>query len=193
MQAILKLSLLALAIFAGTNAAPVEIETPPPAAVPYASDAEIAAFYFQSCLPNTMQIIPQASGAVEYSCQKPPATVAALKHHLGSTLFVATTNGGDFSNKGWKVNINGVGKGYHGLVYGYRFAGQVQNDAGQFKAIVYPETKEMDAVESFETACTSDAAFCFDLHEWVCRFHYASRYYERACPLLKAVQFSIDA
>ncbi|KAF9168148.1 hypothetical protein DFQ26_001041 [Actinomortierella ambigua] len=190
----LKYALLAAAVLAGTNAAPLGGMNRSYSPTYYADDAEIATRFFQDCLPDTMQITPLPHGATEYSCQKPRAVTTVLQHHFGTTLFAATTNGGDISNEGWYPVNDGSNAGESKVrVFGYRFAGHVRNDEGQFKAIVYPSKKSYDEVEVLPGECTSDGHFCFDLFEWLCWFDYANRSYQRFCPDLNVVQLSLNA
>ncbi|KAF9377639.1 hypothetical protein CPB97_010034 [Podila verticillata] len=77
--------------------------------------------------------------------------------------------------------------------YGFQFSGYVDSAWDTSRAVVYPSQKTIDAVDKLPKRCSSDSAFCFDSYEGTCEFFFANRSWEQSCPLLKVIQFSVDA
>ncbi|KAI9231055.1 MAG: hypothetical protein BYD32DRAFT_431684 [Podila humilis] len=177
MKAFLKLSLLVVALLS-TEAA----------VAPTSMDAKIADFYFKGCVPGTTKTIPLEGGATEYSCTKVSGRRnGSNKHELGTNLFVSTSQGGI------DISIGGNGVGVSGTVYGFQFSGYVDSAWGTSRAVVYPSQKSIDAVDKLPKRCSSDSSFCFDSYEGTCEFFFSNKSWEKSCPLLKVIQFSVDA
>lgn len=177
MKVFLKLSLLVVALMS-TEAA----------VTPASMDAQIADFYFKGCVPGSTKITPLEGGATEYSCTKLSGRRnGSNKHEFGTNLFVSTSQGG------FDISIGGNGGGISGTVYGFQFSGYVDSAWDTSRAVVYPSQKSIDAVDKLPKRCGSDGAFCFDSFEGTCEFFFANRSWEKACPLLKVIQFSVDA
>ncbi|KAG0241696.1 hypothetical protein BGW41_005571 [Actinomortierella wolfii] len=184
MKFISAVSLLAMAMVA-VSAAPADAVNS--SAFAAAEEAKIADFYFKDCIPGTKKTIPLKNGATEYTCRKKANRTNGAKHHFGTNLFVTTSSGG------FDVSLGGNGGGISGTVHSYRYSGYLDSDWGTSRAVVYPAKSSIDAVVHLGRECTRDGVFCFDVYDHVCSFGYANSVWERSCPLLMVIKFSVDA
>ncbi|KAF9917545.1 hypothetical protein BX616_000651 [Lobosporangium transversale] len=185
MKAFLKLSVLLVAVLS-IDAAPTNDAKTAMASM----DSKIAEFYFRGCAPETTKITPLGNGVTEYTCTKSKAALKARafssRHTFGTNLFVSTSSGGI------NVNIGGNGAGVSGTIYGFRYSGYVDSAWETSRAVVYPMKSSIDEVVNLPKACSRDGHFCFDTYEGVCAFYFSNRVWERSCPVLKVIEFSVD-
>ncbi|KAG0227979.1 hypothetical protein BGW42_002481 [Actinomortierella wolfii] len=179
------ISLLVVALVA-VSAAPTEVVDP--SAFAAAEEAMIADFYFKDCIPGTNQTIHLENGAIEYTCRKKAnRNNSSSKHTFGTNLFVTTSTGGI------EVSIGGNGGGFTSTAHSFRFSGYVDSAWGTSRAVAYPAKSSIDAVVNLGQQCTSDGVFCFDVWDHVCIFGFANSVWERSCPLLMVIKFSVAA
>jgi hypothetical protein len=156
--------------------------------VPYSSEADIANFYFKGCIPGTTKITKLENGATEYECKKEKKGFSTLanQHTFGTNLLVYTSSGSV------DVSIGGSGGGFGSSAQKFQFGGYVNAAWGTARAVVYPAKRTINEVENAPRVTSSDGAFWFDVYEGVCIFGFSNREWERGCPLLMVIKFSVN-
>jgi len=186
MKTFLKLSLFLVALLS-IDAAPVN-GNGTMTVVPYSSDADIAAFYFKGCIPGTTKITPLEGGATEYTCTRETGRRnGSAKHEFGTHLWVRS-DGGTIS-----VDFGLGAASVSGDNQLFRFAGYMNSDWGTVRSVVYRDRETPEEVDNLGQACSGDGVFCFDVYDGTCAFSFAHKTWEKGCPLLKVIKFSVDA